>query len=174
MLLLEYYGKEPTAADIYRDILFEDTKLDPKRVLEDYIPKLITQSTKMPIFKYIKQMKDRGEKVVLCDKVSDLVNDFKQRGVTALYNNTDNKNINKYGTDYAKKTISDLEDMENSGRLLHPYKAYAFVYLLKRNNINLDDFYSLLCKTLEEESSIINDTFFKKTIRLYDYLKYGV
>lgn len=119
-------------------------------------------------------MKDRGEKVVLCDKVSDLVNDFKQRGVTVLYNNTDKKKIDKYGDEYAEKTISGLVDMENNDELLHPYKAYAFVYLLKRNNINLDDFYSLLCKTLEEESSIINDTFFKKTIRLYDYLKYGV
>ena len=41
-------------------------------------------------------------------------------------------------------------------------------------NINLDDFYRLLCRTLEEKSSIINDSFFKKMIRLYDYLKYGV
>ena len=170
----DYYGKEPTAADIYRDILFEDTKLDPKRVLEDYIPKLITQSTKMPIFKYIKQMQVRGEPVVLCDKINALVNDFKQRGATALYSNTDKKNINKYGDAYMGKTIKDLVDTENNNDPLPPHKAYTFVYLLQIENINLDDFYWLLCRTLEEKSSIINDSFFKKMIRLYDYLKYGV
>lgn len=169
----DYYGKEPTAADIYRNILFEDARLDAKKVLEDYLPKLITQSTKMPIFKYIKQMQVRGEPVVLCDKVNDLVEDFKRKGAAVLYNNTDKKKIDKYGAEYAEKTISDLVDMENNGKLLHPYKAYAFVYLLQRNNINLDDFYRLLCRTLEEESFIINDTFLKKMIRLYDYLKYG-
>lgn len=169
----DYYGKEPTAADIYRNILFEDARLDAKKVLEDYLPKLITQSTKMPIFKYIKQMKDRGEKVVLCDKVSDLANDFKQRGATALYSNTDKKKINKYGATYMEKTINDLVDTENNNDPLPSHKAYTFVYLLQVENINLDDFYRLLCKTLEGESSIINDSFFKKMIRLYDYLKYA-
>ena len=118
-------------------------------------------------------MQVRGEPVVLCGKVNDLVEDFKRKGAAVLYNNTDKKKIDKYGAEYAEKTISGLVDMENNGKLLHPYKAYAFVYLLQRNNINLDDFYRLLCRTLEKESFIINDTFFKKMIRLYDYLKYG-
>ena len=144
----DYYGKEPTAADIYKNILFEDTRLDAKRVLEDYMPKLITQSTKMPIFKYIKQARTENGPIVLCDKVDALVRDFKQRGIAVLYNNTDKKNINKYGTEYAEKTIADLVDMESNGKLLHPYKAYAFVYLLQRNNLNLDEFKKEIGKIL--------------------------
>lgn len=119
-------------------------------------------------------MKVRGEPVVLCDKINALVNDFRQRGATALYSNTDKKKINKYGATYMGKTINDLVDAENNNDPLPPHKAYTFVYLLQIENINLDDFYRLLCRTLEEKSSIINDSFFKKMIRLYDYLKYGV
>lgn len=168
-----YYGKEPTAADIYKDILINDTRLDPKKVLVDYMPKLITQSTQMPIFKYIKELEKNDIKIDFCDQVKNLIAKFRTSKEYALYNRTDKDNIIKHGADYKKKTIKDLIEMESKNKLLHPYKAYGFIYLLPLENIDLSDFHSLLKSTFEQNNEIIKNTFFKKMIRLYDYLKYA-
>lgn len=167
---VEYYGREPTAVDIYKDILIDDARLDAKKVLEDYMPKLITQSTKMPVFKYIQEAE---EGLNLDDKIQELVNSFEENGMSALHNKTDKNKFDKYSEKYKNKTIRDLENMETNEELLHPYKAYGFVYLLDITNINLDDFHRILLNTYNNNNAIIKDYVFKKAIRLYDYLKYG-
>ena len=167
---VDYYGKEPSSVDIYRDILINDPNLNAKKVLLDYMPKLITQSTKMPIFKYIKEAE---EELFLDKKIKKLIESFETHGAFALYNKTDKSKIDKHSKEYSDKTIRDLEAIESNGKLQYPYQAYGFIYLLDVENINLDDFHRVLLSTYNDNNEIIKNTFFKKMIRLYDYLKYG-
>lgn len=162
------YGKEPSAAEIYKAILIDNEQLDPSNVLSLYLPKLITGNAKMPIFKFIKQSNWNKP---LNEKIKDIKAGFDTNAERSLYSKTDKKNITKYGINFKNDTISSLREKEIRKEIDF---AYRYVYLLPIEKLEVNELKSLLIDTYNANKSIIGNSFFKKMIRLYDYLAYGV
>ncbi len=155
--------------DIFRDIVFNDSNWDSKKVITDVIPKLFKGNIYLPLYKYLREngdLDDRG-KLFKGDQYNDKVTD-------AISNN----NIKVYypkGPTYIRKkndiraSITSFQQLVNQFEYKHVLKYIPFI---QHKFIDLADYKEFLVKNYSEEN--LKNTDYKKAVCYYDYLKHGL
>lgn len=157
------------ANEIYKDIVLETIHNTADEILTYAYPKLIKQSTKLPVFKYLKS-------------------------AAQLYPTILEKTNIHCLDDLLSKTIKDNRDKKDSG--LHSIHElivglnYTNLYALNKVNleicfldeleIDVNELYRHLVSCLKENPNIFSNetkqgikTNLRRLIRVYDWLKYG-
>lgn len=140
--------------DIYEDIVFDKANYDPSKIIQSVFPRLLKGKTFVPIFKYLSKYSGTIDYPKLEEiKDSIIINDYYP------------------APSYTKKNINKLASLEELLKKYDPIHCFYYIPLLNKNKINLD----MLRNFLEVQWPNIDfgkDTFKKKVVCFYDYLKY--
>ena len=147
---------------IYEDIVFDNQYLNPKIVIEEYLPELLkVNSGGLPMYKYIANY--NGE---LFERVKE--NSLKYVNVDAFLNDglrKQKENYKKSLIDVSVENIIDVEGMDN---------AYKRLVLLDAEEFDVDKVERYLKDLMKGRAREIlqNNSELKRLIRILDLLKY--
>lgn len=151
-----------TAEEIYKDIVFNDRKLDTEMVVVSTLPVLLKNHSKsIPIYKYISQVDIELPEIV-------------RESIKTSYDEFLNKtfeNIRKRN-DFSDKTIKDLR--KEYGDM----KCLQYIAALDPDNIDINELEEFLKYILEKypdlfkTAKLSDKTNLRRLIRIYDWLLY--
>jgi hypothetical protein len=162
-LSLSGYGKPVDPDDMYEDALFDNKGFDPKLVVSSYLENALKENSGgLPMFKYLSQAlgpvgtRIEGE-IGKRTSIDSYRNKSLRMGVRSQRGRMEEKSIACVVETYREK-------------------AYAQVHLLNADEINLDELSELLkqeyMKQIEGNSNKRINSELKRSIRIYDFLRY--
>lgn len=163
-----YGGLE--VVDLITDLIHEESELDARQVVEIVLPKLCKQnSNNLPVFKYVSQVGDEGVSM----DVLNYINEVRANGVGFWITKSMRK---AWG---AKPAPADLEEICNNNDLTTAKGMQQVLHdlaFVPEEKIDLVRFRSLLIDVWERFDPIQKKqtltTYFRKAVRIYDWLKY--
>lgn len=157
------------ADELYRDIILNTLHNDADEILTYAYPKIIKNTNKLAVFKYLKNATKSYpsiEKKANIHCFDDLLNKTIRDGRSKKH--------------LSDRSISGLTVTLNYKELTLLNKINLDICFLSESEINLDDLYIHLKKTLESHPTIFSkDTNqniksnLRRLIRIYDWMKYG-
>nr|WP_315424825.1 SIR2 family protein [uncultured Pedobacter sp.] len=155
--------------DIFRDIVFDESKWDSKKVITDVIPKLFKGNIYLPLYKYLREngdLDDRG-KLFQSDQYNDKVTDAISNNSMKVYYPKGPTYIRK--KDMISSTITSLDELLSKYEFRH---VLLYISFMQHKYIDLEKLKQFLLDHYSDD--LIKSTDFKKIICYYDYLKYGL
>lgn len=142
--------------DIAEDVLFNNKEFDTRELINKTLPKLVKASTWIPVWKYLKPIKDKSR----IDAKITLVAD-KQIA--------DWKGANPYS--YKEKAINEnyksIEEVISSNP---PDKSLKIILLLDIDKLNLEVLGNFLRENFNLTTDVQNSSYYMKLVCLYDKL----
>lgn len=159
--------------DLIKDLIYEETSLDPAQVVEIVLPKLARQfSNNVPVFKYLSQAED----VEIAPKLAEYIKDVRSKDVDFWI--TESMRRSQAGKIEPSNLgeVFDKNDMTCTKGIQQALQEVAFV---PSADLELEEFREFLISVWETYDPIKNrteqalTTSFRKAARIYDWLKYG-
>lgn len=161
-----------TRDELFHDIIFDDLRYDPKKIIEQPLPNLISGNANVPIFKYLRKSGHITDENVL---ISDGLNSkIIQRAKRV------NSNYFESGSSYLRHK-EDVQKYEGIKELKEENSTFGmiwFIPLLELDKIDIDELYDFLYneyhKFFDENGELKNYlSQMRKLICMYDWMKYG-
>lgn len=155
--------------DIFRDIIFDNSNWDTKKVITDVIPKLFKGNIYLPLYKYLREngdLDDRG-KLFKSDQYNEKVTDAISTNNMKVYYPKGPTYMRK--KDLINSSITSLEELINKYEFRH---VLLYIPFMQHKFIDLEKLKEFLLKHYSDD--LMKNTDFKKIICYYDYLKYGL
>jgi len=166
-----YAGLE--VIDLIKDLIYEESTLDARQVVEYVLPKLGRQiSNNLPVFKYVSQVGEEG----LEPSFATYIADVRKKGIEWWITNSMRKSRNGKPAITNFKHLCSLHDCSTVKGVQQVLQDIAFI---PEQNIDLREVREFLVKVWERFDPIRNKseqtltTNFRKAIRIYDWLCYG-
>lgn len=146
------------AEDIYRDILFNDGNFINELLVPTALPKLLKQTSgSLPFYKYIRGMEPDNLPGKVGECLKDRFDQFKN--ATILKSRTQENSI--------AEILRGNYDLGGKARRISA---------LREEQIDIDELYSFLCRTLQETPNCFTvrnlNTDIRRLIKMYDWLVY--
>ena len=165
----EGIGAPITREDIFQDVVLDDLHQDPKFVVHNYLSRFVrTTPNIMPVFKYIRDLGDDVEKRV-AEYASGLtsIDSFRTTSLRGSMPATHKR--------FAGNTsVAGLREAAD------PKQLFYFIPQLADDEIDVDELEEALRGALlatkddsEERRTLLKETYFRKCVRIYDFLRYG-
>lgn len=160
-------GSPVKANDIYLDAVFDNMNLNPRLVVEQYLPDLLKHNTGgLPIFKYLEVYE--GE---LYDKVPEFAKNH--TAIDSYLNSAYRSQKKSFRKQLDVKTVSAIIEMERTSEN-KPDSLYRKLCFLEIEEYDIDSLETLLKTDIGNNPRIFNDCpEIKRLIRIYDFLKHG-
>ncbi|MCF7673832.1 MAG: SIR2 family protein [Akkermansiaceae bacterium] len=159
--------------DLIKDLIYDETSLDAKSVVEIVLPKLGVQiSNNLPVFKYLSRAND----AVMASKLSDYVAAVRSKGIDFWITNSMRKS--QKGKPFPQ-SIEEIRGKNVSVTAKEAQQMLNDLAFVPSGQLDLEAFRNLLVEIYERFDPIQNKseqavtTNFRKAVRIFDWLKYG-
>lgn len=155
--------------DIFKDIVYDESNWDSKKVITDVIPKLFKGNIYLPLYKYLREngdLDDRG-KLFKSDQYNDKVTDAISNNSVKIYYPKGQTYLRK--KDKINSSITSLEALIEAYEFKH---VLLYISFMQHKYLDLEKLKEFLIKHYSDD--LVKNTDFKKVICYYDYLKYGL
>lgn len=155
--------------DIFKDIVFDNSNWDSKKVITDVIPKLFKGNIYLPLYKYLRENGD------LDDRGKLFKSDQYNNKVTNAISNNSMKVYYPKGSSYIRKKDTINSSIKSLDELISQYEfkhVLLYIPFMQHRYLNLEKLKNFLQTNYSDE--LVKNTDFKKVICYYDYLKYGL
>lgn len=166
-----YHGLE--LKDLIEDLILEDKKLDPQSVVDLVLPKLGKQSSyNLPVFKYLQRATLKN----LDNSFLEYIHEVQDKGIHQ-WTNTSMRKAHHCKTIFG--SIKALEASYDHAKFKETYLALDCVPFMKPESIDADELKKWLAEIykqhdpLRQKESTMLSTNFRRTVKIFDYLKYG-
>lgn len=153
--------------DIFRDILLDDIRYDPRGIVTHYLNTFVRRRAKgVPVFKYASQLEWRD----LGNEVEEVVHT--RTSLESFRSKTLKDARGKIVRDPQRSEELSVAGMiEKHGR----DKAYKKMGVLDEGEIDAEELHSYLVELLKNDVSqgLLKDSDFRKMVMVYDFVKYG-
>jgi len=162
-------GKPISPEDIFEDVVLDNLHYDPKFIVENYLNTFVRQRpNNMPVFKYTRGLDD----VVGKDIAAYLP---MLTSIDCYRSNTMRKAMSTQ-----RSRFEESLSVRGLVEACAPNRPFAFIPCLEEDEIDVDELEELLKEELvsvkdnqPEKKALLKDSYFRKCIRIYDYLRYG-
>lgn len=160
-------GSPVKANDIYLDAVFDNMNLNPRLVVEQYLPDLLKHNSGgLPIYKYLEVYE--GD---LYDKVSEFAKSHTT--IDSYLNNGYRAQKKSFRKQLSIKTVDSIIEMEHMSEN-KPDSLYRKLCFLEAEEYDIGSLETLLKADIKDNPQVLNDCpEIKRLIRIYDFLKHG-
>lgn len=161
-------GRPITPEDIFEDVVLDNLHYDPKFITEWYLNKFVRQlPNNMPVFKYVKDLDGEVGKDIATylPKLTSL-DSFRTKTIRS-------------GMAAIRNKFSESLSINGLIAACNPKPAFVFVPYLEEGEIDVDELEAMLKGALQplmespdDKLSLLKDSYFRKCVRIYDFLRY--
>lgn len=162
-------GRPIFPEDIFEDIVLDNLHYDPKFIVENYLNKFVRQRpNNMPVFKYTRELgSEVGKDIAKYLPTLTSVDSYRTPTIRRNMAST-------------RRRFENALSVKGLAEACAPRPAFAFIPYLEEKEIDVDELEELLKQALvdvEEDAgnrkALLKDTYYRKCVRIYDYLRYG-
>lgn len=165
----EGIGVPITREDIFQDVVLDDLHQDPGFVVRNYLSRFVrTTPNIMPVFKYVKDLGDDVERRVA--EYADGLTSIDSFRTTSI----------RSSMPATHKRFAGHTTVAGLAKECDPHQLFYFIPQLADDEIDVGELEKALRDALlateedsEERRELLKDSYYRKCVRIYDFLRYG-